>query len=108
RLDAGGAQRRRYALADVTTMAAIGHHSAADGQLPRPPVDFFRSMTERANDLPIIGVEGVLTTNVDQHRRRGSAEMRVELSCGYRKKSSVHGWPHHRVPTYLPTNFARM
>jgi hypothetical protein len=48
-------------------------------------------MMDRADDLPIICVEGVLTANIDQYRRRGGAQMRVELSCGYRKKSPVHG-----------------
>src|SRR5260370_3952176 len=69
RLDVGGAQRLRYALADVTAVAAIVHNRATDGQIPRQPIDFFGSMTERADDLPIIGVEGVLATDIHQNRR---------------------------------------
>jgi hypothetical protein len=59
-LDAGGAQRLRYALADVATMAAIGHDRAAEGQLPRPAFDLSRSMMDRTDNQLIIGVEGVL------------------------------------------------
>src|SRR5258708_213716 len=90
-LDAGGTQHLRYVLAHLTTKAAIGHYDATDGPLPRPAVDFSRGMTGRADDQPIIGVEGVLATNIHQHRRRGGAEVRVEFSCGYRKKIPVHG-----------------
>src|SRR6266446_1627011 len=90
-LDASSAQCRRYALADIATMAAIGDDCTAGRQFPRPVVDFSWSMMDRADDLPIICLESVLTANIDQYRRRGGAQMRVELSCGYRKKSPVHG-----------------
>src|SRR5258706_5910811 len=68
RLDASGAQCRRYALADIATMAAIGDDCTAGRQFPRPVADFSWSLMDRADDLPIICVEGVLTANIDQYR----------------------------------------
>jgi hypothetical protein len=89
-LDPSRAQRRCRALTILTAMTAIGHDRTTERQFFQPMVHVSGQTMKRANDQSIVGIEVVLPTNVYQQRRRGDAEIRIEIGRRNREKIFVH------------------